>query len=313
MCQHIKIAILGIGGVGGFVAAPLIHYAKNNPDISIILICRGETKKTIKRDGLILESKNQQRSYRADIVSDNPKEIGILDILILTTKSYSLSEIIGHYQSCITPKTTIIPLQNMVNATDIIQKHLPIPCTILEGVIYVASNIVTPGHIKHLGGPGKIVLGVDNDHDYTDVIDLLSSGGLDITFRKDIKTALWQKYLFVASVGAITSGYGITFGTISKDQTLKRLLHSLMKEIQQLANSLQIPLTDEMVADSLNMLDQFPPETKTSLQLDIERHKPETEKPFLIDHIIHKSIEMKGSCPIFQKLNRLIEKRIKII
>jgi len=79
-----KIGILGIGGIGGFVGAPLAKKYKDS-ETKIIFICRGETKKAIQNEGLLFESKGETTTIFPDLVSDNPTEIGILDVLILTS------------------------------------------------------------------------------------------------------------------------------------------------------------------------------------------------------------------------------------
>jgi len=297
----IKIGILGIGGIGGFVGAPLAKKYKNSAT-KIIFICRGETKTSIQNDGLLFESKGEKETIFPDLVSDNPAEIGILDVLILTSKSYSISNILNTYKDCINAETIIITLQNVVNAKEIIRKTLPEVGQIMEGCIYVASNVKKPGHIQHVGGPGKIFVGGKENKQ---LIDLLADGGLDITYVENINQILWKKYLFVAPVAAITSGYKVTFGQLLEDQNLMHILENMMIEIQSLASKNNILLTKEDIETSKDLLTKFPFESKSSLQLDFENNN-QTEKKFLVDYVIENANKFGIEIPFYNGVNAKI-------
>lgn len=298
----IKIGILGIGGIGGFVGAPLAKKYKDSAT-KIIFICRGETKNTIQNEGLQFESKDGRETVFPDLVSDSPEEIGILNVLILTSKSYSLSHILSSYKDCISAETIIITLQNVVNAKEIIRENLPEAGQIMEGCIYVASNVKKPGHVQHIGGPGKIFIGGKENKS---LIDLLVAGGLDITFVPNINEILWKKYLFVAPVAGITSAYKVTFGQLLEDQNLMHILENMMIEIQSLAKKNNITLTKEDIETSKNLLTKFPFESKSSLQLDFENHN-QTEKQFLIDYVIKNAHKYGIETPFYNDINEKIK------
>lgn len=298
----IKIGILGIGGIGGFVGAPLAKKYKDSTT-QIIFICRGATKNAIQKNGLIFESKGTKETIFPDLVSDNPTEIGILDVLIVTSKSYSLSEILTTYKDCIGTNTIIITLQNVVNAREIIRETLPELGQIMEGCIYVASNVKNPGHIQHIGGPGKIFVGGEKENKW--LIDLLTTGGLDITYVADINQILWKKYLFVAPVAAITSAYKVTFGQLLEEKNLMHILENMMIEIQSLARKNNINLTIEDIETSKDLLTKFPFESKSSLQLDFENNN-QTEKAFLVDYVIENCTKNGIPTPFYESVNERI-------
>ncbi|MGV3503285.1 MAG: ketopantoate reductase family protein [Adhaeribacter sp.] len=282
-----RIGILGMGGVGSFVGAKLAKNYEGDKTTKIIFICRGETKKHIDSAGLLFSSKGITINVKPDLASDDPEEIGLLDILIVATKSFSLIHAIHQYQTCLQPDTVIITLQNGVNAKFQICQHIHHdPSKILEGVIYVASNMEKPGIVNHLGGPGKIFFGNKDKSDYRWVEVVLKKGGLDITYTKEIKEILWKKFLFVSPLAAMTAALDIPFGEVAKNAANKAQLEKMMQEVQALARHFQVPLTDQDIGDSLAMLANFPYESKSSLQLDFEQNKEITEKQDLVDFVV---------------------------
>jgi len=297
-----KIGILGIGGIGGFVGAPLAKKYEDS-ETKIIFISRGETKKAIQNEGLLFESKGETTTIFPDLVSDNPTEIGILDVLILTSKSYSIKDVLSTYKDCINDKTIIITLQNVVNAKEIIRETLPEAGQIMEGCIYVASNVKQAGHVHHVGGPGKIFVGGKEN---IPLIELLTAGGLDITYVENINQILWKKYLFVAPVAGITSAYKVTFGQLLEDENLMHILENMMIEIQSLAKKNNINLTNEDIETSKDLLTKFPFESKSSLQLDFENDK-QTEKQFLVDYVIENAKKYGIETPFYNGVNEKIK------
>lgn len=287
-----KIGILGLGGIGGFIGVPLAKYYSEDENIKVIFICRGETKEAIKKKGLTLETQNGKNVGYPYLVSDDINEIGKLDILIIATKSYSLKEIIS-YKECITNNTIIILLQNMVNAKDVIRQSLPERGQLLEGCIYVASNVKAPGVVKHIGGPGKIFIGGEKKENYLWLLEFLQNAGIDVVFEEKIVEVLWIKYLFVAPVAAVTTAYNVSFGEINNDASLQRLLKCIMIELKSLAKKKGVNLSDNDIQTSLDLLNKFPHSAKSSLQLDFERNSIETEKPYLVDYII-KNCKKEG-------------------
>lgn len=302
-----KIGILGIGGIGSFVGAPLAKYYKNNPsEIEIVFICRGKIKAAIESDGLVYTSKGITETVFPHLVSDDPRQIGKLDFLLVTTKSYSLIDAIKNYQECLDQNSTIVTLQNMVNAKELIEGSIDSKFNILEGCIYVASNINSPGHVTHLGGPGKILIG-GNEYSkkYQSFVNKLLFAGVDISFQEDINSILWKKYLFVAPVAAVTTAYDVTFGELLENTSLQQILREMMYELQKLALAKGVELSDGDIETSVNLLTKFPYEAKSSLQLDYENSKP-NEKQYLVDYVIEECNKEGIYCPVYNQTNKLM-------
>ncbi|SHI30618.1 ketopantoate reductase [Mesonia phycicola] len=302
-----KIGILGMGGIGSFVGAKLSKSYKNSNEVEVIFICRDKTKEVINHKGLTLITSQETITANANLTSNNPEEIGLLDVLIVATKSYSLATAISSYKKCIHSKTVIIPLQNGVDAKSIIEHNLDInPTNILEGCIYVASNIEQPGVVKHVGGPGKIFIGNNDELDFKWVEKLLIEGGLDVVYTHNIQEILWKKYLFVSPLAVMTSALHITFGELEESTEYMEILEKMMKEVLSLANKFNITLTHKDIEDSLAMLSKFPYASKTSLQLDIENKKQNNEKYNLLDFVINNGEKFGINVDTYKAMNEKI-------
>lgn len=119
-----KIAIAGIGGVGGYFGGWLAKHYENS-DVEIYFIARGENETAIRDHGLQLETTSGNFTAHPKKVSADPNEIGPVDLLLCCTKTYDLEESIARLRPCITRDTVILPLQNGVDSRERIHKIFP--------------------------------------------------------------------------------------------------------------------------------------------------------------------------------------------
>lgn len=302
-----NIGILGMGGIGSFIGAKLTKNYENDDETKVIFICRNKTKETINNNGLSLITDDEIIKSKPYLASDNTDKIGLLDILIVATKSFSLDTALNKYQNCLKKETIIIPLQNGVNAKNIIEKNINHDNSkILEGCIYVASNIEKPGVVKHVGGPGKIFFGNNDDLDFEWVEKILINGGLNAIYTKNIKEILWKKYLFVSPLALMTTALDITFGELAEDSKYMAKLEKMMREVQKLADKFNVTLTEKDIEDSLAMLSNFPYKSKSSLQLDFESQNNKTEKDNLVDYVIKNGKKFGIKVDNYEEMNRKI-------
>jgi 2-dehydropantoate 2-reductase len=99
---------------------------------------------------------------------------------------------------------------------------------------------------------------------------LLRHAGIDFSWEEHVTIPVWSKFIFIAAYGLVTATYGTTLGETWKDPELADLTKSIMREIELIAKGLGIALPAAIVDEAFLKAGQFPFETKTSLQRDIE-------------------------------------------
>ncbi|MDH3723508.1 MAG: 2-dehydropantoate 2-reductase, partial [Desulfobacteraceae bacterium] len=87
-----KIAIAGIGGVGGYYGGLLAKRYSDDEDVEIVFIARGDHLEQIKKNGLNLITEKGTFTVKADLATDNPAACGIFDCVIFCVKAYGLEE-----------------------------------------------------------------------------------------------------------------------------------------------------------------------------------------------------------------------------
>ncbi len=89
--MEIKIAFSGIGGVGGYYGGRLAHFYRQSENIKIYFISRGENLEVISREGLKIQTLHEEIIVHPTLATHSPKDIGPVDYLFCTTKSYDLA------------------------------------------------------------------------------------------------------------------------------------------------------------------------------------------------------------------------------
>ena len=110
MEKNVKITVVGIGGVGGYISGMLAKTYEN-----VTLVARGARKKSLEKEGICLHSQyNGEITAKAKRVVESGREIEeIQDFIFLCVKNYSLEEVCRDLQNCIDSHTVILPIMNL--------------------------------------------------------------------------------------------------------------------------------------------------------------------------------------------------------
>jgi 2-dehydropantoate 2-reductase len=94
MKENLKVAVIGLGGVGGYFGYKLASKYKTSTNVNIAFIARGETYSRVAATGLLLIS--PEHTPEPVIPHTVRKEISGLDdtdIVLICVKAYDLREV----------------------------------------------------------------------------------------------------------------------------------------------------------------------------------------------------------------------------
>jgi 2-dehydropantoate 2-reductase len=316
MTKHNKtrIAIAGIGGIGGYIGGKLAHHYSNIDNLEIVFIARGEMAEAINKNGLKLLSKDISYKCVPTLTSDDPLEIGTIDVFIISTKNFSVTDLLKKYASCLTQNTIVITIQNTVNGKETITPYLPNGALLMEGSIYIASNIIKPGKIEHVSGPAKLFFGTEGQFNSKgeEIAKIFNNADIDATYTTNIKSVLWKKFMFVSPVAIVTALFKITFSEILESTKSEYLFINLTSELMQLASAKNIAFDDNTVLNNINLLSNFKGNVKSSFQLDLEQNKP-TEINSLVNYVIEEAKLFQVPTPNFDSALSLLVEEYKTL
>jgi 2-dehydropantoate 2-reductase len=295
-----EIAIIGLGGVGGYFGFKLAQSYATSNDVAITFVTRGKTYETVKENGLILLSPEHSNSVaKPDVLLSNIDDLQIFDIIIICVKEYDLENICLSLKDKIIENTVLIPLMNGVDIYERIRKTIK-NGIVLPTCVYVASHIKESGIVEHKGGLGKIVLGKDPqnpDFEPKNVVELLLNAGINVDYKENSFPDIWIKFFFIASFGLVTARYNKTMGELRDEPHLRQRATLIMQEIALIAEKKGIAIPENIIEKVFTVSQTLPYHTPTSVQLDVQAGKKHNELALFAGAIIKYGEEMNVEVP----------------
>ena len=266
-----RIAVFGTGGVGGYFGGRLAQVGED-----VTFIARGEHLRAIKERGLKVDGRTGDFTIYPAKATDDVSEVGEVDLVVVGVKAWQVSEAARAMKPLVGPKTTVLPLQNGVDAAAQLVAELG-DDKIIGGLCRIVSFVVAPGHIRDAGFKPSIVIG-ELDNRRTDRIvrieEVFKRAGLEITIAPDIQVALWTKFLFIASFSGIGAIADAPAGVTRSDPKWRRQMLDAMQEIHTLAHARGIELPADVIDKVMAGVDGLPEDATSSMQRDIAAGKP---------------------------------------
>jgi len=267
----VRIAVVGVGGVGGYFGGRLAQAGAD-----VIFIARGDNLAALREQGLRIESIIGDAFVAPVQATDDPAQAGPVDMVLVATKTWQLDEAIDLMRPLIGPETGVVPLLNGVEASDRLAAALG-ESHALNGICYIFVARVAPGVVRHSGIHPLIIFG-ERDNRRTARVealrDWLERAGVRVTIPPDIDAEVWRKFVF----GATTSGLGAVtrapMGLLRELPETRPLFIQGMREIVAVAQACGVALGEETVTAALAQLDALPYETTASMQRDIMAGRP---------------------------------------
>mgnify|MGYP000987938559 FL=1 len=154
------------------------------------------------------------------------------------------------------------------------QKQLP-DLLVTDGCIYVAAEIKEPGTILQKGDIFRVVYGVRKPEEYRPVLEQvaadLEDSGITGIISDNIRRDALQKFSYVSPMAACGVYYDINAGAAQQEGKVRDTFIALMREIEALAQGMDIHFAVDIVKTNLEILDNLSPAASTSLQRDLKQ------------------------------------------
>lgn len=264
-----KIAMMGSGGVGGFFGGRL---AKAGYDVTFI--ARGAHLAAMREKGLTIENEPQGDIHVAKVnATDDPAKVGPVDLVILSVKLWDTESAARAIAPMLGPRTGVVSLQNGVIKDDILRGVLGEE-RVMGGVGYVATHISRPGVIHQVGTMQRIIVGEYDGRESERarfLHEALLDAGVTAELSRDIRRAIWEKYVFLVALSGTTTTMRKTLGPIRSNAQTRAFLLDVMREVVAVGRGLGVSLDPDYAEQRLKFADTLPADMTSSMHHDLER------------------------------------------
>lgn len=297
-----RIAVVGVGGVGGYFGGKLARHYAGDETVEIIFIARGEHLDQIRRDGLTQITEEGTFTVHPTAATDDPGGLGLFDLTLVCVKRYGLEGCAKLIKDNISENSVVISLLNGVDNVAPLVLGLP-RARVLNGCAYIGAHIVKPGVVRQAGGTCQLLFGPEDGNmaGLKEIDTLLTNANINAALKEDITADVWGKYLFVSPLASATTYLKQPIGAFVENTDKRTFLEGLMREVADVGRANGIEISEGMIQEALAKNSFFPYDTKTSMQLDFESGG-RTEIDSFTGYVLNSGKELGISTPLHAKV-----------
>jgi 2-dehydropantoate 2-reductase len=282
-----KFAIVGAGAIGAFAGAML---ARSGEDVT--LVARGAHLRALQEHGVRVRGSLGEFDARPQAVED-PAAIGPVDVVLLTLKAHSLTDMAPRLSPLVGPDTSIVSAQNgipwwyfykhggewdgthleSVDPGGVIRTHID-SAKVIGCIVYPSTIIVEPGVVEHIEGTRFAIGEPDGSKSERcrKIADALIKSGLRCPIRQDIRHDMWVKLMGSVAFNPISALSRATLADIVRCEETRELASAIMSEAESVARRLgiEIGISATQRLEGAEKVGQH----KTSMLQDIKSGRP---------------------------------------
>jgi 2-dehydropantoate 2-reductase len=295
-----SIAILGPGGVGGFLAGAL-----SRAGLPVSIVAREDTARHIAQHGL------EVRSARLGDFAVHPAATPVLaagsDVLFVATKASGLEEGLERIHA---EPGLVVPLLNGLDHMEVLRRRFG-PHRVAAGAIRIESDRPSPGVIVQsspflrvdMASPqAEIRRGLD------ELAGVLEQAEVPATVGTSEAQILWSKLVRLNALALTTSAADRPLGFIRSDPAWRARLEGCIEEGAAVARAEGAEVDG---AARLAELDEAHPELGSSMQRDIAAGRP-PELDAIAGAVLRAAERHGIDCPTIARLATEVASRAGI-
>src|SRR3954468_17406122 len=224
-----SLAVLGPGGVGGFLAGAL---ARAGGDVTVV--ARESTAESLARVGL------RVRSVRLGDFEARPAAVaelgGPVDALLVATKAVGLGEALGRV-SGLEPRI-VLPLLNGLDHLTLLRERFG--SRAVAAAIRIESTRVRTGEIEQTSPFLRIDMASADPAmaaPLRELATLLEGAGVPARVMDSEAQAMWEKLVRLNAVACTTSAWDLPLGAILDDPEKRAALEACVREAAAVATA----------------------------------------------------------------------------
>ena len=272
-----RIGFVGCGAIGSCYASYLVSKHE-----VCVLDTYEPVIESIKKNGILLDQcapgigNGETISVHPAIATTDPKEIGVVDLLVVFVHYKFLEAAVRNALPMIDDHTMIRCLQNGYGNYDEIAKVVPEEQIIIGNTAFGATPI-EPGHVRHtgygatnMGSPKAPIEKVE------EVAEAFRIAGLETDVHENVMNAIWHKLSANVAINGVSALLGTPNGFIAKNEYANELAKRLIKEAIEVANASGCTLDYEEELEHAYEVSRATDETISSM-VQAVTHQRETE------------------------------------
>jgi len=226
-----------------------------------------------------------------------------VDVVLFCVKSSDTEAAGGLMLPYLRADALVMCLQNGVDNADRLRSVLP-RNTVSAAVVYVATEMAGPGHVKH-HGRGDLV--VEPSAIETGTVQALVAAGVPTEVSNNVRGALWAKLVLNCAYNAVSAVTQLPYGKTVAGVGVLDVMRDVVAECMVVAKADGVQLAGDVHEAVANLAGSMPTQSSSTAQ-DLARGKP-TEIDYLNGFIVQRGEALGIATPA----NRVLWALVKLL
>jgi 2-dehydropantoate 2-reductase len=266
---HMRIVIIGTGGIGGYFGAKLARAGEE-----VTFVARGAHLAAIQARGLRIRSPVDGEFTVRARAQEHLAGHETVDVVLVCVKSYDTEQAAELARPVVGPHTAVLSLQNGIDNEDKLG-HLLGSEHVQGGVAYIFSGIEAPGVIAHRQY-ARIAFGElagEISARARTFAEACVRAGIQAEPVPNIRKTLWEKYAGLVALAGATALTRLPVGAIRSTPATRRLWQTQVEELLAIASAERVGLDADFMERLADFLESLAPNNTSSLCQDLLRGK----------------------------------------
>lgn len=291
-----KVAVMGAGAVGCYFAGMLARAGHE-----VVLVGRPQHVEAFNTKGLRLEAKTFDATIPVKASTD-PAIVAGADLVLFCVKSPDTETAGAQLHPHLAPDTLVLTLQNGTDNAERLRTVIPQPVS--AAVVYVATEMAGPGHVKH-HGRGELV--IEPAARSQQAAEALIAAGVPTEISDNVRGALWLKLIINCAYNALSAITQLPYGKLVEGVGVPEVMGHLVSECKAVAAAEGVTLAGDVDVAIRKIIETMPTQFSSTAQ-DVARGKPSE-----IDHLNGYIVRRGQAHGIATPVNLTVHALVKLI
>lgn len=288
-----RLLVVGAGSTGGYFGGRL---AKAGRDVTFLV--RPARAAQLRSEGLRISSPHGDLTLAPKLVTAE-EVIAPYDAILLSVKAFSLSAVLQDLGRAVGVETMILSVLNGMKHVDILRERFG--ATVVVGcVCRISAMLDEKGHIVQLtdlqdlsygefdGEPSERLKKVDG---------FMQGAGFNARLSSTIEREMWEKWVLLASLGAITCLMRGDIGEVSTASGGEGFALRLLEEVTVVARVAGCAPSETFLDTTRAMLTAKNSRLTSSMYRDLKQGRP-IEAEQIIGDLLTRACQFNISTPL---------------
>jgi 2-dehydropantoate 2-reductase len=296
-----RIAVAGAGAVGCYFGGMLAR--AGHP---VTLIGRAAHVEAFRESGLHFEGLKFDERIPVG-ASTSAEAVRGAELVLVCVKSTDTEVTAEAMAPFLEPGALVASLQNGVDNAARIQARISQP--VIPAVVYVATEMAGPGHMKHHGRGDLVIgtLGQARPAALERVKKTFEAAGVPVAISDNVAGELWMKLVANCAYNAISALSQLPYGMMIRGAGVPELMRDVAQEAATVARADGVRMLPDMLDRVYGIAKAMPTQYSSTAQ-DLARGKPSE-----IDHLNGYVVRRGEALGVATPANRALWALVKLV